>query len=615
MRRFADVPIRRKLFIIGWITSLSAVSLMMAIFVVSAYVIGLRNLQTGLGVQAAIVSGNLSSAASSDDPVTADATLRPLNSTQTFDLACAYTSHPTLLGQYVRAGGGFSCPAWPPLDGQMTGLRGASIVAPILQTGRRVGTLYIRGNVSRLLEQLRLQLLSAFGGFVVGLLSAMLIAGRLHRQIADPLVALSRTSAEIAREGDYSLRARQQGRDEIGALVEAFNDMVSGIERRDEELRTANRQKDDFLAVLSHELRTPLNAIVGWLQILRMQPKDPEIIERALTSLDRNARAQARLIEDMLDVSRIITGKLQLKAGVVDLCSVVEASTDVIRPAADQKGLVLDLRIATPSPCFVSGDSDRLQQVVSNLLSNAVKFTATGGRVEVRLSEAGSDYAVRVRDTGIGVAPEFLPRVFDRFRQADGSVTRAHGGLGLGLAIVRDLVVLHGGRVEAASDGDGKGATFTIVLPQLLAAQVDGPRETSPVSMKRLDGFLVLVADDDLDARHLAAQALQAAGARVELVAGGVEALRILEHREFGAFVCDIAMPDIDGYSLLLKIRELELIKGRFMPAVAVTAHAGVADEARAHIVGYQAFVVKPYEFSTLSNAVATAAGVGPPLS
>ena len=199
--------------------------------------------------------------------------------------------------------------------------------------------------------------------------------------------------------------------------------------------------------------------------------------------------------------------------------------------------------------------------------------------------------------------------MFDRFRQADGSITRQHGGLGLGLAIVRDLVELHGGRVEAASDGAGKGATFTIVLPQLLEAPVATPRAAKAAVARRLDGVSVLVADDDLDARQLAGQALQAAGARAELASGGAEALLALNRRDYDVFVCDIAMPDIDGYALLRRIREIELTKGRFMPAVAVTAHAGSAEESRAHSAGYQGFVVKPYEFATLSNAVATVAG------
>jgi len=249
--------------------------------------------------------------------------------------------------------------------------------------------------------------------------------------------------------------------------------------------------------------------------------------------------------------------------------------------------------------------------VLSNLLSNAVKFTPAGGQVEVRLSGSGPNYLVAVRDTGVGIAPQFLPRVFDRFRQADGSITRQHGGLGLGLAIVRDLVALHGGRVEAASDGDGLGATFTIILPQLLEAPVVATREAGQTVSQRLDGLTVLVADDDIDARQLAGQALHAAGARTELVSGGVEALLALQRREFDVFVCDIAMPDIDGYALLHRIREIELKQGRFMPAVAVTAHAGAADEARAHSAGYQGFVVKPYQFATLSNAVASAAGLG----
>jgi signal transduction histidine kinase/ActR/RegA family two-component response regulator len=606
MTRFADLPIRRKLLLVAWIISASALTLMLTTFVIWSFVVGRRNVQSGLGLQAAILSGNLSAAVSFGDATSTNETLGALSGAPTIDLACAYTPS-GLLGQFNSGRGGLVCPAAVPPDIDTVDMRGATIVRAVTLKNERVGTLYIKGNLTRMLEQMRLQLIGGLLGFGVALFAAALIATRLHRSIADPILSLSATSAEIARGGDYSLRAGKSGNDEIGALVDVFNDMLSGIERRDEELRDANRMKDEFLAVLSHELRTPLNAIVGWLQILRMQPQDPAVVERALASLDRNARAQARLIEDLLDVSRIITGKLQLRMDVVDLCTVVEGSAEVLRPAAEAKKVALTVTIDANPPCLVSGDADRLQQAVSNILSNAVKFTGAGGAINLRLAATGSDYVVTVRDTGVGIEPEFLPRVFDRFRQADGSVTRHHGGLGLGLAIVRDLVALHGGRVEAASDGAGRGATFSIRIPQLLQAPAPAARPASPSEVRRLDGLHVLVADDDADARSVAAQALQAAGAAVEMVAGGQEALALLERRQFDVFVCDIAMPDIDGYSLLQSIRQRERPKGQFMPAVAVTAHAGATEAARAHSAGYQGFVVKPYDFAVLSNAVASA--------
>ena len=608
MRRFSDLPIRRKLFVIGWITSLSALSLMMVIFIVSAYFISLRNLRIGLGVQAGIVAGNLSAAAVSSDPITADRTLRSLNGSETFDLACAYTSEPILLAQYVRLPGRLACPAVPPADGATVTFTGASIVSPLPIEGPRVGTLYIRGNLKRALEQLLLQLLGALFGFGVALLSATLIAGRLHRQIPDPLTALSRTSAQIAREGDYSVRARKQGNDEIGALVDAFNDMVSGIERRDAELRTASDQKDEFLAVLSHELRTPLNAIVGWLQILRLQPREPEVVERALASLDRNARAQTRLIEDMLDVSRIIAGKLELRTSVVDLRAIVEASSEVIRPDADAKGLTLEVLVDASLPCLVWGDADRLQQAVLNLLSNAVKFTLPGGRVELRLSTSGPDHLIAVHDTGIGHRAGFPAARLRSIPPGRQLGDAAHGGLGLGLAIVRDLVALHGGEVRAASGGEGQGATFTMVLPRMLETPAAVRRAARGLAASRLDGLTVLIADDDLDARQLAGRRCRRQGRETELVAGGVDALAALGRRQFDVFVCDVAMPDLDGYAVLRRIRENGLVGGRFLPVVAVTAHAGSAEEARAQSAGYQGFVVKPYEFSTLTETVATAA-------
>jgi len=604
--RFRDLPIRRKLVITGLVTSAVALVLTTTIFVISAYFIGRRNAKTGLQIQATIFANAMPAALAARDAGLAADLLRPLLSTPAIDMACAYAMPPALVAQAIASPQRFSCPSEPPADQDVATGATVVVVRPVLLDGQRVGTLYLRGNLVRLTEQLRLEAIAVVWGALIGLATAAVIAARLQRQIADPVLSLSRTAASISRGGDYSLRAEKHGDDEVGALVDTFNSMVAAVEERDGALRDVNRTKDEFLAALSHELRTPLTAIVGWLRILRDNRHDPNVVDQALDRLDRNAHAQARLIDDLLEVSRIVTGKIDLQLSTVDLGSMVESAVEVNRPVAESKGITLSLDLAG-RPCFVSGDPDRLQQIVSNLLSNAVKFTEAGGRVGVTLTASGTSCAIAVSDTGAGIAPEFLPRIFDRFRQADGSVTRQHGGLGLGLSIARDLVELHGGRIEASSKGLGHGSILTVVLPRLSSSSLPRAEDAAPVPAPRLDGLSILVADDDADARIVAREALIAAGARVELASDGARALTLVAHRAFDVLVCDIAMPDVDGYSLLRQIRERQQVRGQFTPAVAVTAHASAGDREQASRAGYQGFVAKPYDFSALCRAVATA--------
>jgi signal transduction histidine kinase/ActR/RegA family two-component response regulator len=607
LRSFRDLPIQRKLVVLGWSTSVSALLVSTVIFLISAYLLERRSYLRGVEMLASIVADNLTAAASFKDVKSAAETLHALQATPTIHLACAYGSDLTLLAEMTNAQE-HRCPSMPPPDQQWVSRATVIVVRPVTLDGGRVGTLYVEGNLARLVEQSRLQGLAALLAALVGLLIATWVALRLHPQILDPITSLSKVSSQISRDGNYALRAAKQGNDEVGALVDAFNDMVTHIERREEELRAANRLKDEFLAALSHELRTPLNAIVGWLQILRTNPTDPEIVNRAIVRLDRNARAQVRLIEDLLDISRIVSGKLELKLAAIDLPSVVQSAIDVVRPSAETKRIALDAALL-PSPSLVSGDPDRLQQVLVNLLSNAVKFTPEGGRVAIELTATASTYSVTVTDSGIGIAPEFLPHVFDRFRQADGSITRQHGGLGLGLAIARDLVELHGGRLDAESPGLGQGATFTVVLPRLLA-DVAPAREPRRRDLVRLDGVVrVLVTDDDRDARDVARQALAAAGARVVLAGNAAETLAAREHQTFDVFVCDIQMPDVDGCTLLKQVRSRPNGTDGRIPAVAVTAHAGVAEQDRVRAAGYDQVVIKPYDFSVLTRAISDVLG------
>ncbi len=399
---------------------------------------------------------------------------------------------------------------------------------------------------------------------------------------------------------------------------------VKQLERAERDARAlaeaANLSKDEFLATTSHELRTPLNAILGWTRMLRAGELAGEERDRALAAVERNARAQAQLIDDLLDISRVVSGKLRLEVGPLDLEAVVREAVESIRPAAEAKGVALDLQAGLGAA--VTGDADRLQQVAWNLLSNAVKFTPRGGRVGVRVDCADASARLAVTDSGQGIAPEFLPHVFERFRQADGSSSRRHGGLGLGLALVRSLVELHGGSVEAFSEGEGRGSTFTIGLPARVGREPTGPPaprpsrgEPAPESPElsrapRLDGLSVLVVDNEPDARDLVAAALRLHGARVVTAASADEALAALERESPDVLVSDIGMPDTDGYELVRRVRALPAGRGA-VRAAALTAYDRGGDRERALAAGFDAHIGKPVEPAVLAAAVARLAGRG----
>jgi signal transduction histidine kinase len=362
----------------------------------------------------------------------------------------------------------------------------------------------------------------------------------------------------------------------------------------------ASLMKDEFLATLSHELRTPLNAIVGWTRLLKTGSLEGEKLRRAVETIERNAFAQARLIEGLLDISAIVSGKMTLDVRPVDLAPVVEAALESVRPAADAKGIRLEMAL-DPAPGLVPGDAARLQQVVWNLLSNAVKFTPPGGFVRVELERLDSRVRLGVRDSGIGIDPAFLPSVFEPFRQADSSMTRAQGGLGLGLAIVRRLVELHGGSVGAESGGLGHGAAFTVELPR----QTREPERRSPASpmvpesldrAPDLQGLRVLVVDDEADTRELIAVVLRQRGAEVLPVGSAAETRQVWEGFRPGLLISDIAMAGEDGYELIRWVRRLPPERGGRLPAVAVTAYARSEDRRRALLAGYNLHLSKPFD-------------------
>jgi PAS domain S-box-containing protein len=379
------------------------------------------------------------------------------------------------------------------------------------------------------------------------------------------------------------------------------------------EAEAANRLKDEFLATLSHELRTPLNAIVGWAAVLRGQTVDPEL-RRAVDTIDRNARAQSQLIEDILDVSRIVTGKLTLETAPVDLVTVVGAVLESLRPSAEARQIHLNVDVEADLP-ELTGDAGRLQQVVWNLLSNSVKFTPVGGTVAISARVVGPEIRLEVRDTGAGIAPEFLPHVFERFRQADASTTRAHGGLGLGLAIVRHLVELHGGTVEADSPGLGAGATFRVRLPVRGGPTTLAPGAATqppvlaepppPRPAVRLDGLRVLVVDDDMDTLTLLVTVLRASGAETLAATSAPSALETFVAATPDVLVSDIGLPGQDGFSLLEAIRGLPAAAGGRVPAIALTAYARAADRDQALRTGFDLHMPKPLDPEQLVAAIA----------
>ncbi|HEX8096383.1 MAG TPA: ATP-binding protein, partial [Pyrinomonadaceae bacterium] len=381
------------------------------------------------------------------------------------------------------------------------------------------------------------------------------------------------------------------------------------------EAEEAGRLKDEFLATVSHELRTPLTAILGWAHMLRSGQYQGVDEAKALETIERNARAQSQLIDDLLDVSRIVTGKLRLDVRPVDPNYFLESAIESLRPAAEAKGVRVQ-KIVDTGVVSVSGDPGRLQQVVWNLLSNAIKFTPRGGRVQIRLERVNSHIEIAVSDTGAGIAPEFLPHVFDRFRQADQRTTRQHGGLGLGLAIVRHLVELHGGSVRAESPGEGQGSIFTVLLPITpIYQRVSEERRVHPAARdtlpsydcpERLDGMRVLVVDDDADTRELLKVGLGQCGAQVVLAASPGEALEALTASVPDLIISDIGMPGEDGYELIKKVRALPAGDGGKTPAIALTAYARAEDRLQALRAGYHMHVSKPVELAELVAVAAS---------
>lgn len=409
--------------------------------------------------------------------------------------------------------------------------------------------------------------------------------------------------------GLYRLRKLS---DELRAERTLQQDLLQQAREASQRAEQANRAKDDFLATLSHELRTPLNAIAGWVGLLRSSTLSPARVNDALDTIDRNVRAQTRLIDDLLDVSRITSGKLSVSLEPVDFAEVVRAAIKSLRPSADTKRVELRFETTTEVTSTL-GDASRLQQVVWNLLANALKFTPSGGKVDVLLQSTGDQLELMIRDDGQGIPAQALPQIFDRFQQAESSFSRTHGGLGLGLAIVRHLVDLHGGRVGADSAGVGKGATFRVLLPRTESAVAAAAPALSswppPPAVDSLGGLRVLLVDDDRDGREATAILLQQHGAHVDTAASASEALGELDRQLPDILLSDLGMPDQDGLSLLREVRERTSAGGGGVPALALTAYARSEDRAQSLLAGFDGYVTKPVNPAELVAAVAKLTG------
>ena len=426
-------------------------------------------------------------------------------------------------------------------------------------------------------------------------------------------ISTRKKNEETLREQADALRRLNEVAQRARAEAEQAAAQNERLYRQAEE---SSRLKEEFLATISHELRTPLSAILGWSRMLRLGQLSPENSAKALDTIERNARAQAQLVDDLLDVSRIITGKLRMDVRPADPNVFIDAAVEAVKPAADAKGVRVQ-KVVDTGPISIPGDPVRLQQVVWNLLANAIKFTPRGGRVQIRSERVNSHLEIIVSDTGQGISSDFLPHVFDRFRQADQKTSRHHGGMGLGLAIVRHLVEMHGGNVRASSEGEGKGATFTVMLPITPVYQVDdsgsrvhpGARDLLPANdvSDRLDGLTVLIVDDEADTRELLRQGLEYCGASVRVAGSATQALNELQMARPDILISDIGMPGCDGYDLIRKVRSLPPEKGGKIAAIALTAYTRVEDRLQALRAGYDMHVPKPVE---LAELVAVAASV-----
>jgi signal transduction histidine kinase/CheY-like chemotaxis protein len=627
--RFRDLPIRRKLTWVNILTSSVALLLACVAFIAYEAVTFRESIARQLTVQAQIIGDNSASALLFNDREAAHKILAALRAEPHIIVASVYGKDGVVFSTYARKGVNE-----PPILPDLVRVGGSGrrfegnqliVVQDIFVDGERVGSVRILSDLSEMVARMQRYLGIVALVFLASAIAAVGISEQLQRIISRPILHLVERARIVSNEQNYSVRAIPTSEDELGLLTRTFNEMLTQIEQRDDALEKArddaeagNRAKDEFLAVVSHELRTPLTPILMWARMLRGGRLDTEATAGALETIERNIMAQAQLVGDLLDVSRIITGKLRLDVRPVEIAPVVESAAESARLTAELKGVRLRT-IADPRAGLVSGDPDRLQQIVWNLLSNAIKFTPKGGHVQVELRRINSHVCITVSDSGQGITAEFLPHVFDRFRQADSTTTRAHGGLGLGLAIVRHLVELHGGRVHVESPGEGQGATFTVELPLAAVQMAASPELVDPtaegpvpfVPSPALARLRLLVVDDDTDTLETLQLILSQCGAEVRTAASASRALDLLQDWHPDLLISDLGMPGEDGYTLLRRVRALDTDHGGNIPALALTAYARAEDRANALAAGFQMHVAKPIEPAELVAVIANLAEWG----
>jgi len=595
---FSQLSIRQRLTAMLMLLSGAVLGLAAIAFVTWDFYRYRADMQSDLTTQAQLVLENTAAAVTFHDPDAAGETLEMLQIHPHMQVACLYSGGELFASRtFPNRDTADRCPASVTTGVRVAGNR--MFVTEQLARGREPRTMLLIGvDLDGHRARIRTQATAVAGIMVAGLLVSLLLANILQRMVARPIGALAATARSIADGGDYSIRAANPTRDEIGVLVQAFNRMLDEIQASQKERaellnreQQANRLKDEFLATLSHELRTPLNAIVGWVHLLRRGQLPGDEAKHALERIDRNAHAQARLVQDLLDVSRITSGKLLLDVREMDLAAVALNAVDACRPAAEARQVSLVTRFTGAFPTM--GDPDRLQQVFWNLITNAVRFTPANGTVTVSITRADQTDSIEVQDTGAGIEPQFIPFMFEPFRQADAASTRLHGGLGLGLTIVRRLVEMHGGTVSVASDGIGKGATLTVKLPVRKPAYIPLVPLAQRQRVASLADATVLIVDDDHDTLMLLESTLKLAGARPIPAESVAEAVRRSDGIVLDAMVSDIAMPGQDGYTLMTLLKDR---LGTAMPAatVALTAYASRADRERALAAGFREHLAKP---------------------
>ena len=460
MASLRDLSIPRKIVAIAMIISTSALLLAGAALISYDFFAARRDLGSNTTVFAQIVAANATAAVTFNDQPAAVDILNSLRSEPSIVSSCIYKGA-ELFAERTRAGGR-PCPQHGVgAEQEEPGFTVGS--SPILLKGEQIGSVRLLATLAPVYAMLRIAIGVLAGIFIVSVLFALGLSSRLHKVVSEPIMKLAETARTVSSRKDYSLRADKSSDDELGILVDSFNEMLEQIQAREAELIQANKTKDEFLMTLSHELRTPLTPILGWTKLLLQRDVDPSRAQSAIQTIDRSAQLQARLIDDLLDVARITAGKLSMDLTDIDLLQIVEGAVEAAIPAMKEKHLALESNLEKVP--VIRGNATRLQQVIWNLLSNSIKFTPGGGLVRVELKRVRSNVELIVSDTGVGIQPEFLPFVFERFRQADSSYTRKHGGLGIGLAIVKHVVHQHGGSISVRSEGENKGSTFTLAFP------------------------------------------------------------------------------------------------------------------------------------------------------